>query len=73
MPGPNEFVVATCEYRSIPLGPYAGNALRDCSRVLIVDEFIVDYKIQRDNVSLINEIDLFVKRKIYEWKKNCTI
>jgi hypothetical protein len=72
-PKPNEFVVATCQYKSISLGPYAGNTLRDCSRVLIADEFLIDYKIQRDNVKFIDDIDLFVKSKIYEWKKNCTI
>ena len=73
MPNPNEFVVATCDYADIQIGPYAGNTLRNCSRIMIVDGFILDYEIQEQNLGLVEQIDLMLKRKIVEWERNCQI
>jgi hypothetical protein len=73
MPKPNEFIVTTCEYKTIPLGPYQGKSLRTCARVVIIDGFLVDYKLQQENVELIPEIDSMIRKKLSEWKRNCSI
>jgi hypothetical protein len=72
LPDPNTVVVATCLYEMISAGKYAGNALRNCRRVVILEGFIVDYQIQKDNVPLYRQIDQFLRRKIVEWKGNCS-
>jgi hypothetical protein len=72
LPDPNTMVVATCLYETISAGKFAGHALRNCRRVVILEEFIVDYQIQKDNVPLYRQIDQFLRRKIVEWKGNCS-
>ena len=71
MPNPNEFVVANCNYDIISIGPYAGNTLKECSRFYIVDNFVVDYRVQEENIHLYWKIDKLMNNKINEWKLNC--
>lgn len=72
MPDPNDLVSATCRYERLQLGPYAGNALQTCSRVTIIDRFIVDYRFQKGNAGMIRQIDSLLKGKIAEWQNNCS-
>ena len=72
MPKPDDFVVATCRREHINVGPYAGSDLRNCSRVIIIDSYLVDYQIQEDNVGLIWQIDAMLIHKLDAWKKNCS-
>jgi hypothetical protein len=73
MPKPGDFVVATCLYEHIPIGPYAGKSLANCSRVSIVDQFMVDYRFQEDNAAAIPQIDSMMRDKVSQWKSNCSI
>lgn len=71
MPNPNTFVIATCEYETVQIGPYAGSKRRTCSRVLKTDGFLIDYRFQEENASLIPQFDALLLQKISEWKANC--
>jgi hypothetical protein len=73
MPNPHEFIVATCNYQNIPLGPYRGKSLRTCTRVVIIDGFLVDYRLQEENVELFPEIDLMIRNKLSGWERNCSL
>jgi hypothetical protein len=73
MPSPNSFVVAACEYETLQMGPYAGDELRNCSRILNTDGFLIDYRFQEENADLIPQIDSLLLHKVSEWKKNCLV
>ena len=73
MPNPNELVVATCQNDDIHLGPYAGKSLTTCARVVIIDGFLVDYRLQEKNLGFFLEIDSIIRDKLSEWKGNCSI
>lgn len=72
MPNVHEFVVATCNYENIDIGPYAGNTLRTCSRIVVKDGFMFDYRFQKENAKFIEGIDAFLDKKLTEWKENCS-
>jgi hypothetical protein len=72
MPKPGEFVVATCQYKKIPLGPYKGRNLEDCARVFVVDQFMVDYRFQEANAKSIPQIASMLRDKLSQWKSNCS-
>ncbi|HLI12587.1 MAG TPA: hypothetical protein VKY65_13400 [Alphaproteobacteria bacterium] len=72
VPNPNDFVVATCQYENIHLGPYAGKKLKNCARVVIIDGFLVDYRFQEENVAAVPQIDSLIREKLAQWKKNCS-
>jgi hypothetical protein len=72
MPKPNEFVVATCQYKDIPSGPHRGVTIKDCARVFAVDQFLIDYRFQRENARAIPEIDSMILDKLSQWKRNCS-
>ena len=57
MPNPNEFVIATCKYEYIQIGPYKGRNLKNCQRVFIADRFLIDYRFQEENVAAVSQID----------------
>jgi len=71
-PDPNSLVVATCVYETISAGKFAGQARRSCTRVAILDGFIVNYRVQEDNLPLYRQLDEFLRGKIAEWKRNCS-
>jgi hypothetical protein len=72
MPKPTEFVVATCQYKTIPIGPYTGKSLKECTRVFVVDQFFVDYRFQEVTAPTIPQIDTFLRDKLAEWERNCS-
>lgn len=71
MPDPNSVVVATCLYETISTGKFAGQSLRTCTRVAILDGFILNYRIQEDNLPLYKRLDTLLQDKIRRWKENC--
>jgi hypothetical protein len=73
MPNPNEFIIATCNYKNILFGPDRGMSLRDCNRVVIINGFLVDYRLQEENVKFVSEIDALIRNKLSEWERNCSI
>jgi hypothetical protein len=73
MPDPDGFVIATCRYKPMIYGPFKGYTLKDCMRTLIIDEFIIDYEFQEENAHLHEEFDQFLRQKIQEWRRNCSI
>lgn len=73
MPNANEFIVATCEYRTLPFGPYEGKTLRTCTRVVVIDGLLVNYRLQQENVRFFPAIDSMIQNKILEWKRNCSL
>ncbi len=73
LPDPNSLVVATCVYETISAGKFAGQARRACTRVAILDGFIVNYRVQEDNLRLYKQLDAFLLGKIAEWKRNCSV
>lgn len=72
MPSPDDFVLATCRYESIDVGKYAGSVMRTCSRVIVIGEFIFDYRFQESNLGLIPAMDALLAKRLTEWKKNCS-
>ena len=72
MPNGNTFVVATCDYDTIAFGPYKGHDLRECTRILIFDGFMIDYRFTEQNAVLIEQFDAFLKDKIAQWRNNCS-
>lgn len=72
MPNPNDFVVATCQYENVRLGPYAGRGLRNCARVVVIDGFLIDYRFQEENTAVIPRIDSMIHEKLAQWSKNCS-
>jgi hypothetical protein len=72
MPSPDDFVLATCRYEGIGVGKYAGSVMRTCSRVIVVGEFILDYRFQESNVRLIPAMDALLTKRITDWKRNCS-
>lgn len=72
MPNPNEFVVATCQYENIRLGPYKGRQLKNCARVVKIHRFLVDYRFQEENIIIITKIDSLIRAKLSQWEKNCS-
>jgi len=73
MPNPNEFIVATCNYRNIPLGPYRGKSFNSCTRTVIINRFFIDYRLQEENVALFSRIDAMIRDKLSEWERNCSL
>lgn len=73
LPEPNSVVVATCLSETISAGKFVGYTLHSCRRVTVLDGFILDYQIQKDNVPLYPQIDRFLLSKLIEWKKNCSV
>lgn len=72
LPEPNSVVVATCLSETISAGKFVGHTLRSCRRVVVLDGFIFDYQIQKDNLPLYQQIDRFLRSKIVEWKRDCS-
>lgn len=72
MPTANSLVVASCLYETISAGKFKGQELRSCRRVVVLDGFILDYQIQKENVPLYQQLDAFLRGKIADWKKNCS-
>jgi hypothetical protein len=72
VPKLNELVVATCQLKYFKVGPYSGKKLSNCSRVVIIDGFLVDYKFQEDNAEVIPQLDAMIRDRIGLWKKNCS-
>jgi hypothetical protein len=72
LPEPNSVVVATCLSEAISAGKFVGHTLHSCRRVVVLDGFIVDYQIQKDNIPLYQQIDHFLRSKLVEWKRNCS-
>lgn len=72
LPEPNSVVVATCLSETISAGKFKGRTLHSCRRVVILDGFIADYQIQKENLPLYRQIDEFLRNKIVEWKGNCS-
>lgn len=72
LPEPNSVVVATCLTETISAGKFKGHTLHSCRRVVVLDGFILDYQIQKDNLPLYQQIDRFLRSKIVEWKRNCS-
>jgi len=72
MPSAHTFVLATCDYEVIALGPYQGSERRECHRVLIFDGFMIDYQFAEQNAGLMDRLDTFLEKKIGEWKRNCS-
>lgn len=72
MPNPNEFVVATCQYENIQLGPYKGRELKNCARIVKIDRFLVDYRFQEENAYVVLQIDSLIRTKLSQWEKNCS-
>ncbi|MBI5438497.1 MAG: hypothetical protein HY936_06065 [Nitrosomonadales bacterium] len=72
LPEPNSVVVATCLTETISAGKFKGRTLHSCRRVVVLDGFILDYQIQKDNLPLYQKIDRFLRSKIVEWKRNCS-
>lgn len=73
LPEPNSVVVATCLSETISAGKVVGHTLHSCRRVTVLDGFILDYQIQKDNLPLYPQIDRFLLSKLVEWKKNCSL
>lgn len=73
LPEPNSVVVATCLTETISAGKFKGHTLHSCRRVTVLDGFIFDYQIQKDNLPLYPQIDRFLRSKLVEWKKNCSL
>ena len=48
-----------------------GVELHTCSRVTVIDGFLISYEVQERNASLIAELDRFLGAKIREWRDNC--
>lgn len=71
MPNPNDLVLATCNFQNIEMGPYVGRALRTCSRIIVIGEFMFDYRFQEENAWLIPEMDSFLQSKLEFWKRDC--
>lgn len=42
-----------------------------CSRIALIDGFLVGYEIQQANAPLVPDLDRFLKGKIAEWRANC--
>jgi hypothetical protein len=72
LPEPNSVVVATCLSETISAGKFVGHTLNSCRRVVVLDGFILDYQIQKDNLPLYQQIDRFLRSKIVEWKRDCS-
>ncbi len=72
MPNPNDFVVATCRYETIQLGPYKGRALKNCARIVKIDHFLIDYRFQEENAPLVSRLDLFIRARLSRWRENCS-
>lgn len=72
MPNPNEFVVATCHYESIRLGPYKGRELKNCARIVKFQQFLMDYRFQEENLRAVPKIDSFLRAKLTQWERNCS-
>jgi len=72
MPNPDDFVVATCRDERIDVGPHSGATMRTCSRVILISEYIVDYRFQEANVRFIADMDTLLAKKIAEWRRNCS-
>jgi hypothetical protein len=72
MPNPNEFIIATCKYEDIQFGPYKGRSLKNCQRVFIVDQFLIDYRFQEENIAAVPQIDSMMREKLSLWKRNCS-
>ncbi|WP_293675165.1 hypothetical protein [Thiolapillus sp.] len=73
LPSPADLVVATCRYEDIEIGPYAGREYRKCRRVFATIQYQVDYYIQEDNLSVVEELDEFIKERIQTWQDNCSL
>lgn len=73
LPDPKSLVVATCLTETISEGKFKGQTLHSCRRITILDGFIFDYQIQKDNLPLYPQIDRFLRSKLVEWKKNCSM
>ena len=71
IPDPNSVVVATCTFETISVGKFAGQSLRSCTRVVILEKFIVNYRIQEKNLPLYRQIDDFLRGRIVGWKNRC--
>lgn len=72
LPDPNSVVVATCVYEAISVGKFAGQSRHSCMRTVILDEFMVNYRVQEDNLRLYHQLDQFLRGKIVEWRQNCS-
>lgn len=73
LPAPNSLVVATCLTETISAGKFKGRTLHSCRRVTVLDGFILDYQIRKENLPLYQQIDRFLQSKLVEWKKNCSV
>lgn len=72
LPNPNTFVIASCNYSTITVGPYKGAERRECTRVFIDGGLMVDYHFVEQNAPLIAQFDDFFKDKIENWKRACS-
>ena len=72
LPEPNSVVVATCLTETISAGKFKGHTLHFCRRVVVLDGFLLDYQIRKENLPLYQQIDRFLQSKIVEWKKACS-
>jgi hypothetical protein len=73
LPDQNSVVVATCLTETISAGKFKGHTLHSCRRVMVLDDFLLDYQIQKDNLPLYSQIDRFLRSKLVKWKKNCSL
>jgi hypothetical protein len=73
LPNKEDLLVATCDDKKIGIGRFAGKILSTCKRVTQIEGFLVDYAFQEQNVGVIPEVEAFIRDKILEWKRNCSI
>jgi hypothetical protein len=70
-PNPDNFIVATCDYTHVAVGPHRGENLENCSRVFVANIFLVDYRFQEKNTVNVHAMDMMIAKKLLQWQADC--